>query len=156
MTDNVERERKFLVADVGFLDGHTPERIAQAYIVSNESVELRVRLGSGSSLLTIKSGEAFVVRDEFEFELPSRDLATALFDTSALVILKDRYSVVSDGGVWDVDVFLGRNKGLVVAEIEFDEGQLITIPEWCGEEVTADPKYYNRSLAAQPFDLWNT
>jgi CYTH domain-containing protein len=154
VTRNIERERKFLVKDCEFLSEHSGERIAQAYVISNERVEIRVRIGAGTPLITVKSGEPFLAREEFEYELPSLELSTALFDSSELVVLKDRYSIVSSGGVWDIDVFLGRNEGLVIAEIEIDKNQAIVIPEWCGDEVTGEPRYYNRNLAAEPYDSW--
>ncbi|MDO5442474.1 MAG: adenylate cyclase, partial [Bacteroidia bacterium] len=28
-------------------------------------------------------------------------------------------------------------------------------PDWLGEEVTGDLKYYNSSLARRPFKVWN-
>ncbi len=56
---------------------------------------------------------------------------------------------------WEIDEFLGRNAGLVVAELEIeDEAAEFARPPWLGREVTDDVRYYNASLAQQPYDGW--
>ena len=53
------------------------------------------------------------------------------------------------------DEFLGVNEGLNVAEIELkSEDQAFDKPDWVGEEVTGDPKYYNSNLIANPYKNW--
>lgn len=72
------------------------------------------------------------------------------------IIEKTRFIVINDGNTWEIDVFKGVNKGLVVAEIELEsETEKFEIPDWIGEEVSADPKYYNASLIKHPFTAWN-
>lgn len=71
----VERERKFLITDTTQITGHASTWIHQGYLVNNDEVELRVRLMGDLVLLTVKSGEAAVERDEFEYELPSLAIA---------------------------------------------------------------------------------
>jgi adenylate cyclase len=57
--------------------------------------------------------------------------------------------------LWEVDEFLGKNRGLVVAEVELsDPSESIIFPPWIGKEVTGDPRYYNSSLAVLPFSEW--
>jgi CYTH domain-containing protein len=54
-----------------------------------------------------------------------------------------------------VDQFAGENEGLIVAEIELDdENQTFRLPEWIGEEVTGDPRYYNSNLIRCPYGKW--
>jgi CYTH domain-containing protein len=154
MTEFVERERKFIVDDLSVIQGHTPERIVQAYIVDTDEVELRIRLASSGATLTVKSGDTFLTRAEYEYPLDNQALAIALFDSSDARIIKDRYSLVTSDGVWDIDAFLGPNEGLILAEIEFHEHETISIPPWCGAEVTADARYYNRYLARNPYQSW--
>ena len=68
---------------------------------------------------------------------------------------KTRYFVRHLDHEWEVDVFEGDNAGLVVAEIELeDEAQAVTLPDWAGEEVTHDARYYNSNLAVTPFSKW--
>ena len=62
-------------------------------------------------------------------------------------IEKQRYTVPVGKLVWEVDAFLDRPDNLILAEIELDrEDQQIKLPDWVGEEVTADPRYRNSSL----------
>ena len=54
-----------------------------------------------------------------------------------------------EGNIFEVDVFDGIHKGLILAEIELNsELEEIKLPAWIGEEVTGDPKYYNASLSS--------
>jgi CYTH domain-containing protein len=56
---------------------------------------------------------------------------------------------------WEIDEFHGENTGLVVAEIELQhEMQTIEKPEWIGEEVTNDKRYYNACLVSAPYTTW--
>ena len=61
------------------------------------------------------------------------------------------------GYTWEVDVFEGANKGLVLAEIELDhEYEHFSLPSWVGSEVSHDPRYYNSHLSKVPFTTWRT
>ena len=96
------------------------------------------------------------MRDEFEYPIPVGD-ARAMIETLSTggVVEKVRYSVESHGMRWDVDEFLGANAGLVLAEVELEhEWQEFALPEWAGEEVTGDVRYYNSHLAGSPFSTW--
>ena len=71
------------------------------------------------------------------------------------IIEKTRYRIEHQGLIWEVDEFEGENAGLVLAEVELgDADQAVALPAWIGEEVTADSRYYNASLIANPFSRW--
>jgi adenylate cyclase len=71
------------------------------------------------------------------------------------LIDKHRNYIKHDGFVWEVDEFLGDNKGLIVAEIELpDADAVFERPAWCGAEVTDKIRYYNLALAERPFAQW--
>jgi adenylate cyclase len=71
------------------------------------------------------------------------------------IVEKIRYHVVVRGFTWDVDEFLGANSGLVLAEVELsDEDQRPEFPDWLGQEVTGEVRYYNAYLAGNPFSAW--
>jgi CYTH domain-containing protein len=71
------------------------------------------------------------------------------------IIEKKRYKVDFKGFVWEVDEFFGVNQGLIIAELELEsEDQVFTKPEWIGEEVTGDPKYFNANLIHCPYSKW--
>lgn len=58
---------------------------------------------------------------------------------------------------WEIDVFKGDNEGLVLAEIEIDwEGQQFDIPDFIGEEVSHDRRYYNAELLKNPISKWKS
>ena len=80
-----------------------------------------------------------------------------MLDNLALrpLIEKTRTVIVYRGHTWEVDEFTGENAGLVVAEIELtQENELFDKPDWIGEEVTGDARYYNSNLVAHPFSKW--
>ena len=71
------------------------------------------------------------------------------------VVEKTRYFVIHGDYTWEVDVFAGANKGLVVAELELsDEDEAFDRPDWLGAEVSSDARYYNSNLAEHPFSEW--
>ena len=71
------------------------------------------------------------------------------------VIAKTRTKIPFAGFVWEVDEFFGDNEGLVMAEIELPSVDAsFEKPEWIGEEVTGDPRYYNSMLARNPYKNW--
>ena len=115
---------------------------------------MRVRIVDGArATLTIKSRAAEVRRSEFEYEIPVAD-AKALLElrTGGAVIEKVRYELPCGALTWEIDVFSGENQGLVIAEIELaHEEQPFERPAWLGEEITADDRYYNASLARRSF-----
>ena len=70
-----------------------------------------------------------------------------------------KYSGTSDitlYAIWDYKLtFYGDNDGLTVAEVELSsEDEAFVKPEWLGEEVTGDVKYYNSMLMKNPYKNW--
>ena len=71
------------------------------------------------------------------------------------LIDKTRFWVEDRGHTWEVDVFHGENSGLIIAEVELASiTEVVELPEWIGEEVTDDVRYYNVSLVEHPFSRW--
>ena len=71
------------------------------------------------------------------------------------LIEKIRYRIEHQGLTWEVDEFDGDNAGLIIAEVELDaENQTVVLPDWVGEEVTDDPRFYNANLIANPYTTW--
>ena len=145
-----EIERKFLVSGQRwrtFADNGIA--IRQAYILAQEDRSLRVRLyGDGRAHLTMKVGQNALVRDEYEFDIDRDEAEDMLRHAVGTVIQKVRYKVPHQGHVWEVDVYDGAHRGLVVAEVELastrDEPEL---PDWLGREVTGESRYSNQSMA---------
>lgn len=157
MAAAIERERKFLVDSTEPILGLTPTRLSQAYFIVADNCEARIRIYESGSIVTFKAGGNTLSRVEEEFVLTDRQIARELFEASDLRIIKDRYSVaLSVDSFWEVDVFLGDNEGLIVAEIELpEENAPIQIPDWCRMEVTGDDRFYNAQLASNPMTSWD-
>ena len=57
--------------------------------------------------------------------------------------------------VFEVDEFHGDNEGLLLAEVELSSvDEDFERPQWLGEEVTGDRRYYNSYLSVHPFITW--
>ena len=152
----VEIERKFLVAGDGWRDLATGTVYRQGYLNTAKERTVRVRAAGETGYLTVKGATVGVSRPEFEYEIPLAD-AAAMLDAlcERPLIEKTRYKIPYKGLIWEVDVFAGDNAGLVTVEVELsDEAQAISPPDWIGEEVTDDPRYFNSSLVTHPFSAW--
>ena len=152
----IEIERKFLVKDASWKAVADQGRVCrQGYLLSDGGMTLRVRVIGESAFLTIKGPSRGISRMEFEYDVPRAD-AEALLELCEHQVEKVRYRVSYADNVWELDVFAGANDGLILAEIELEsEGQKISVPEWVGEEVSGDPRYYNACLAKHPFTGWH-
>ncbi|WP_434927553.1 CYTH domain-containing protein [Shewanella sp. HL-SH2] len=154
----VEIERKYLVHNDQFKSlAHRSTRIVQGYLNSEKSRTVRVRIMGEQGFLTIKgiSNQAGLSRFEWEKEISVQEAQDLLKLCEQGVIDKTRYLVEYQNQVFEVDEFYGDNQGLVVAELELEsEQQAVTKPDWLGEEVTGDNRYYNSSLMKQPYSQW--
>jgi adenylate cyclase len=156
----VEIERKFLVQGDAWRrdDDGKPlvgVRFRQGYLAEGQAT-VRVRLEGERARLTIKGKNQGLTRQEFEYDIPPLD-AQQLLDTLCMhpLIEKTRYCRTDHGLVWEIDVFEGENSGLIVAEVELTaEDQALVVPVWVGQEVSADPRYYNVNLVSHPFARW--
>jgi adenylate cyclase len=152
-----EIERKFLVrSDAWRAHAHHQQRLQQGYLASSERGSVRVRIGGDAAYLNIKGATVGPSRLEFEYAVPLEDAQQILRELCRRPIIeKTRYLVQHRDQEWEIDVFEGDNAGLVVAEIELEaEDQTVAIPDWAGEEVTNDARYYNSNLAITPFSRW--
>ena len=145
-----EIERKFLVAGDGWRSQvEASIAIRQAYLSLTDAMSIRVRIvDDAKALLTIKSAQPGPTRSEFEYAIPVEDAQRLLELRTGLVIEKRRYHVPEGPLMWEIDVFEGAHKGLVIAEIELpDAATPFARPDWLGREVTDDARYYNARLA---------
>jgi CYTH domain-containing protein len=153
----LEIERKFLVNHAKWVVADKPQRefYRQGYLLTDPNKTIRVRATDTKGFMTIKGKSKGATRTEFEYEIP-KDEAIELLDLFAVSDLtKYRYKVVFAEKLWEVDVFLGENEGLIVAEIELqNEDEMFELPEWVEEEVTGEKKYYNSNLSTLPFRSW--
>ncbi|MDI7860446.1 CYTH domain-containing protein [Rhizobiaceae bacterium n13] len=147
-----EIERKFLVLDTAWrsmVSGSSVFR--QAYIVAMEGRSVRVRIiDQARAVLTVKIGASTFQREEFEYEIPLSDAEEMVSLAIGTVLEKTRYEVNCEGYTWEIDVYDGAYRGLVVAEVELsDKAEQPPLPSWLGPEVTGDRRYSNQTLAME-------
>lgn len=153
----IEIERKFLLSNDGWraqADGGCEYR--QGYLQGDGTVAVRVRVAADQAWLTIKGGGEGIARQEFEYGIPLADAHAMLSRLCRQPpIEKRRYRVPAGAHVWEIDVFHGANAGLVLAEIELSGvDEPFERPDWLGDEVSDDPRYYNAYLNRHPYGEW--
>jgi adenylate cyclase len=151
----IEIERKFLVIGDRWRTLGTPIRYCQGYLAASEKRTVRVRVAGSHAYLTIKGTTVGIARAEYEYEIPLQDAEEMLELCDRPLISKTRTQISWQGLIWEVDEFFEENQGLVLAEVELkNENQVIDRPDWIGQEVSDDPRYYNANLAKHPFTQW--
>ncbi len=152
----IEIERKFLVTNSDWKSITNKETlIKQGYITSNLKRTVRVRVKEEKGFLTIKGKTVNTSRAEYEYEIPLSEALELMNLCEGPLIEKTRYEVIQNGDLWEVDVFEGANKGLIVAELELEsEDQEVTLPDWVGKEVSHEEKYFNSKLINNPYRGW--
>ena len=153
-----EIERKFLVKSEAFKDqAFNSYDIRQGFLNSAPERTVRIRLKNDKGLLTIKgkSSADGLSRFEWEKEIPKTDAEALLLLCEKGIIDKTRYEVKVGNHTFEVDEFYGDNQGLIIAEVELNsKTDTFEKPDWLGEEVTGDIKYYNSNLSKLPFKNW--
>ena len=144
-----EIERKFLIrSDFKHL-AVRKIRIRQSYFCIDPERVIRLRITDEKGLLTFKSrpGKNSFSRKEWEFEIPLTEAEEMLDICLPGHIDKTRYIIPVGKHFFEVDVFHGKHEGLIIAELELtSEYEEFERPEWLGEEVTGNPRYYNSNL----------
>ena len=155
----LEIERKFAVKSTNFLaNAKESYKITQGYLNTDKNRTVRVRTNGNKGFITVKGiGSADgLSRFEWEKEIEIKDAEALLLLCEDFVIDKTRYLIPFDTIVFEVDVFEGANKGLVIAEVELETvDQQFEKPDWLGEELTGNERFYNAYLSNVPFTTWN-
>lgn len=152
-----EIERKFLVKGDFKADAVQSVEIMQGYLCKDNGLTVRVRIKGDKGFLTIKGRRMGISRFEWEKEISENEALALLEQADSRRIAKTRHLVKNTDGrhVWEVDEFHGDNEGLIMAEIELsDENEPFDKPDWIGEEVTDDTRYYNAQLVKNPYKNW--
>ena len=96
-----------------------------------------------------------MTRFEWEKEIALDEAMQLLALCEKYIIEKTRYEILHEGKIFEIDVFEGLNKGLIIAEVELlDSTEKIILPDWIDCEVTGDERYYNSYLSNKPFSKW--
>ena len=154
----IEIERKFLVLSNDFIaETFAKKRIVQGYLSTVPERTVRVRIKADKGFITIKGkgNDSGTTRLEWEREISLADAESLLTICESGMIDKIRHEVKVGNHVFEVDVFVGENEGLVIAEIELQaENETFEKPNWLGKEVTNDERFYNAYLSKRPFKWW--
>ncbi len=150
-----EIERKYLVLGEAWKALAAGTLFRQGYLNSAKERVVRVRTMGDRAALTVKGITVGATRLEFEYDIPFDDANELLELCEQPIIEKTRYRITVGDLVWEVDEFHGVNAGLTVAECELEsEDQDVPRPDWVGDEVTGDPRYFNSNLIASPYTTW--
>ncbi len=147
-----EIERKFVVHHVPIeLHSIQPCVIRQGYLaVDSNGTEVRIREKGSLFSLTIKSSGS-LTREEVEVAISAPDFESLWQFVDGRMVTKKRFVLGHAPEMLEIDVYEGPLAGLVVCEVEFPTedhaGHFSPLP-WMGPEVTANPRFKNRSLAA--------
>lgn len=152
---NIEIERKFLINKI-------PENcqksihIKQYYMHIDDNFVQRLRFfDNEKAIISLKQNCAGLSRYEFEYEIPLSDAKKIVSMSNSKFTEKIRHIIYFDSIKWEIDEFLGENKGLLIAEVELEsEDQNIMLPDWIDSEVTNQNKYFNYNLALRPYISW--
>src|SRR5690606_3353347 len=155
-----EIERKFLLKNMTFKEEAVKSsRILQVFLNSQPERTVRVRIMGETAFLTIKGipNKTGTTRFEWEKEISLAEAESLIALCEPGIIDKIRYEVPAGKHIWEIDEFMGENEGLIVAEVELEsENESFEKPEWLGQEVTGEVKYYNSYLSKKPFKDWES
>lgn len=156
----MEIERKFLVKNKEFMNlFHESFDIMQGYFFSNEKMSARIRkqktFETTEYNIVVKVNDKYndrregdpIMQMEYVVQVPTEE-GEKLLAKCENIVEKTRYIVNYEGDLYEVDVFHGKNEGLIIAEIELQwYGQEFKKPKWLGDEVTLDRRYSNAYIA---------
>ena len=148
----MEIERKYLVTSDSYKQMAVARyHICQGYISREKTGTVRIRITDDKAYLTIKGKPVagHFARYEWEKEIDIQEAKELMHLCQGTIIDKTRWIVPAkeEGLKWEVDEFHGKHAGLTLAEIELtSEEQEVEKPDFVGEDVTSDPRYYNANM----------
>jgi len=155
---SIEIERKFLIKNDSYKsESFKSSNIKQGFLNSDKQRVVRIRIIDKIGFITVKgiSSKDGTSRFEWEKEISMLEAINLLKLCEKNIIEKTRYFINKGNHIYEVDVFEGKNNGLVIAEIELtNKDEHFEKPNWLGVEVTGTSKYYNSELSKYPFLNW--
>tara|TARA_X000001036_G_scaffold399008_1_gene402314 strand:- start:19 stop:627 length:609 start_codon:yes stop_codon:yes gene_type:complete len=123
-------------------------------LINLENTTIRIRLDNKSAILCIKGKTNGISRMEFEWKLPNYSVIEELLvESNWPMVEKQRWEIIAeDGHLWELDQFLGLNKGLWLTEIELgNENEDFVCPNWVGSDISQDRRFSSKQLAKNPY-----
>jgi adenylate cyclase len=150
-----EIERKFLVDRNKWNPSNKGKKMKQGYLSVDTERTVRVRIADDEAFITIKGKTVGIKRTELEYKIPIKDAEILMGMCLDFPVEKTRYYEKRDDVIWEIDIFEGENRGLILAEVELEhENQHINLPNWIEKEVSEDYRYFNSWLSQHPFSKW--
>ena len=150
-----EIERKFLVDLKKWNPAGEGKKMKQGYLSIDPERTVRVRIAGDEAFLTIKGKPEGIKRTELEYKILTNEAEILMKMCLDFQVEKTRYYEKRDDIIWEIDLFEGENKGLVLAEVELKhEHQHVDLPDWIEKEVSGDFRYFNSWLSQNPFSKW--
>ncbi len=150
-----EIERKFLVDHKKWNPADKGIKMRQGYLSVVPERTVRVRISGDEAFITIKGKPTGIKRIELEYKIPVKEAAELMKLCLDFPVEKTRYYEKRDDIIWEIDIFEGKNRGLILAEVELKhEDQHINLPNWIEKEVSEDYRYFNSWLSQNPYSEW--
>lgn len=153
-----EHEHKYLVRRIPAAVLLNPVKIRQGYLSITELSTVRVRIKGDKAFITVKGQCKGITRAEYEYEIPVQDAEEMLANQvpASQLIEKFRYQVPHGKHTVEIDIFVGPNKGLILAEVEVSDPDepILAFPEGWWVERTCSPNLSNAQLALHPVYRW--
>lgn len=151
----MERERKFLVTQKPpNLSRYPHAFIEQGYLALDNGqdghFEVRLRRKNGRFTLTVKKKKSEPGRLEKEIPLPPTSAKKLWPLTKGRRVAKTRYDIPFRNYTIELDIYRGKSRGLITAEVEFTSTAAMRKfkpPPWMKKEITGRSKYANARLA---------
>ena len=162
--NKIEKEKKWTVISDGWMENvYASYTIVQGYLARDPDVRVRIEThGDFSQGYLIVKGRRYDgdCRDEFMYEIPTHEAERLLSLCQGQIIAKTRYLVnaydkdtkkrfTPAKRKFEVDVFNNPPGQETICEMEYyDNIDDVMIPDWIGEEVTGDERFYNHTIGA--------
>ena len=149
--ENTDIEIKYLIKEIPFdLSIFKYHEIEQAYLC--DSPTIRIRKSDNDYYMTYKTKgkDDNLARTEYNLPITKESYLHLLDKADGCVLTKRRYLIPDGKYTIELDVFSGKYKGLILAEVEFDtvkEAKAYKAKDWFYKDVTKRGEYSNSKLA---------
>lgn len=148
--ENIEIERKFLVAEIpSAVDLDSGVEITQGYLAVADDTEVRIRRKGVDCTLTVKRGSG-LTRAEYEVSIDADQFEKLWPATAGCRVEKTRFDAPLGTLRAELDQYHGELEGLLTVEVEFESVQAAVAfrrPHWFGRDVTGLKQLANKRLA---------
>ena len=149
----MEIERKWLIDREKLpyrLEELKKKKIEQSYVSFSPVIRVRNINDGEKYVLTVKSSEAGLAREEFELPLTKEQYAFLFAKHEGTVIQKTRYLKEENGLMLEIDLFEGDLSGLSYLEIEFpdrESAEVYPTPGFAVADVSDRAEFANANLS---------